>query len=475
MAATLYREADFRRLLDIDSGLEEGHAPSWRSPFRRDFARLIHSPSFRRLQGKTQLFAGLESDFFRNRLTHSLEVAQIAKTIGLKINAEYDLEIDLDLLELAALGHDLGHPPFGHTGEEILDEHMRSHGGFEGNAQTLRILTRLEKKLDSIERQLREPNLPVWYEDRQEASYGLNLCVRSLAAILKYDHEIPRSRPSTAPLQKGYYHHEAPIVEEVRRQVLGDCARRPLKVVECQIMDLADDIAYSTYDLEDAFKGGLLNPLDLLFPSETVLDEVTRRARRELNNPGLDRWDIQSALDRRLAWFKQPMPDESEEPLETTDWYAKQLGDTYQTAQEFAASGFHRTLLTSHFVGNAVHAVRVEIDPTCPALSRVELTEEARLEVSVLKHLVYVLLIQSPRFKLVAYRGKRIVSTLFKVLAENPDLLPEDVRERYEQAEKESQKLRVICDFIAGMTDRYAVEFYARLTSDDFHTMFKPL
>lgn len=122
-----------------------------RSAFRRDYARLLHSPAFRRLQGKTQLYPGHESDFFRNRLTHSLEVAQIAKGIAQKINYEVDYfkenPIDTDLVEFAALAHDLGHPPFGHNGELALDDCMASFGGFEGNAQTLRILAVTEKKV----------------------------------------------------------------------------------------------------------------------------------------------------------------------------------------------------------------------------------------------------------------------------------------------------------------------------------------
>ena len=120
----------------------------YRSLFRRDLARIVHSHGFRRLDGKTQLFPQYESDFFRNRLSHSLEVAQIAKSIALKINQGLDekYKIDLDLVELAGFAHDLGHPPFGHQGEEILAECMREHGGFEGNAQTLRLLAKLEKK-----------------------------------------------------------------------------------------------------------------------------------------------------------------------------------------------------------------------------------------------------------------------------------------------------------------------------------------
>lgn len=120
-----------------------GRDQNYRSAFRRDYARLIHSAAFRRLQGKTQLYPGHESDFFRNRLTHSLEVAQIAKSIALKINEASDFfranPINVDLVEFAGLAHDLGHPPFGHNGEHALDYCMRDHGGFEGNAQTLRL------------------------------------------------------------------------------------------------------------------------------------------------------------------------------------------------------------------------------------------------------------------------------------------------------------------------------------------------
>ena len=217
-----------------------------------------------------------------------------------------------------------------------------------------------------------------------------------------------------------------------------------------------------------------LNPLDLLFPPEEVLDRVLGRARQETGNDSLDVKDVREALDRRLGFFKLPLAEQA--PAGTVDeWYADQLGYSYQNAQEFANSGFHRTLLTSHFVAQAIHAVELEPNPRQPALSKVRLASETRLEVAVLKHLTYVLLISSSRFKLVAYRGTQIVERIFDALVENPDLLPPDVRQRWDQADVEHQRLRVVCDFIAGMTDRYAVEFYARLTSDDFHTMFKPL
>ncbi|UIJ97414.1 dNTP triphosphohydrolase [Rhizobium leguminosarum] len=169
---------------------------SWRPPFVRDFGRIIHSASFRRLQGKTQVFPGHESDFFRNRLTHSLEVAQIAEGIADRLNEVFadklgDKKIDSRLCAAAGLVHDIGHPPFGHNGERALDDKMKLYGGFEGNAQTLRILSRLEKKA--------KYEAPVDGDIRA----GLNLCFRTLAAVLKYDTEITFERPNAKKPPKG--------------------------------------------------------------------------------------------------------------------------------------------------------------------------------------------------------------------------------------------------------------------------------
>jgi len=144
-------EYDEKRLAQEPQYNELGDEP-YRSNFRKDFARLVHSPCLRRLTGKTQLYPGHESDFFRNRLSHSLEVAQIAKSIAIKLNSTgvfpngNSFDLNTDLIEFSALAHDIGHPPFGHQGEEALDQCMLDFGGFEGNAQTLRILSKLEKK-----------------------------------------------------------------------------------------------------------------------------------------------------------------------------------------------------------------------------------------------------------------------------------------------------------------------------------------
>lgn len=145
-------EFDEKRLAEESHSTELSEEP-YRTNFRKDYSRLVHCPSFRRLAGKTQLYPGQESDFFRNRLSHSMEVAQIAKSISTRLNNTQlfsdgsKLDLDTDLVEFAALAHDIGHPPFGHQGEEALDQCMLDFGGFEGNAQTLRILTKLEKKL----------------------------------------------------------------------------------------------------------------------------------------------------------------------------------------------------------------------------------------------------------------------------------------------------------------------------------------
>jgi dGTPase len=224
--ATLYRPPDSTR----EFGGERATVPveAYRSGFRRDFQRLSHSPSFRRLQGKTQLFPSEEHDFYRTRLTHSLEVAQIAKSIAIRLNNtdEYfsshsKANIDLDIVEFAGLAHDLGHPPFGHNGEYVLDELMLDSGGFEGNAQTLRILTRLEKKTTT--------QVPVGSAiDRDlDVRRGLNLTCRSLASILKYDDQIPNTkderqrRNSDKRPHKGYYGCDAETVRFIKANV-GD-------------------------------------------------------------------------------------------------------------------------------------------------------------------------------------------------------------------------------------------------------------
>jgi dGTPase len=188
--ASLYPDADSTR--ESPARHKTG---DHRNAFRRDLARLVHSPSFRRLQGKTQLFPSHENDFYRNRLTHSIEVAQIATGIATNLNGRSYFKsdpIDISLVTFAALAHDIGHPPFGHNGERVLDHLMLNHGGFEGNAQTLRILSRLEKKeTTTFPAQTKTFTVATETEDLR---LGLNLTHRTLASIIKYYSKIPKSK-----------------------------------------------------------------------------------------------------------------------------------------------------------------------------------------------------------------------------------------------------------------------------------------
>ena len=462
----LYTQADYRR---EQANLRQ--AP-YRSDFRRDYARILHCPSFRRLQGKTQLFPGIESDFFRNRLTHSLEVAQVAKAIALRLNLEHeyfeDNPIDVDLIETAALAHDLGHPPFGHTGEKALDSCMTENGGFEGNAQTLRILTRLEKK----KRTEQTDNA-----SGKDLRTGLGLTHRTLAAVLKYDHCIEVERDTEASLQKGYYQSEKTLVDRIKRSVMGSNNNvSEFKTIECQIMDLADDIAYSTYDLEDALKAGFVTPIGMISATsnETIINslvEKTKIPHKQFMEIIIELW-VDHIFDLELKSI-----DINPDNFNSPQALALLVAHFGQVAQNLSNEGDLRTKFTSELIGEYIDGIKVEINSEIPALSQIMLSADLQKRVDVLKHLTYELVIKSPRLKTVEYRGKRIVKEIFEALSE-PDgnlLLPDDYRDLLYSYPDVSGQKRAICDFIASMTDRYAVEFYGRLKSESAQTIFKPL
>ena len=221
---------------EYDDGLNKTYGIVYRSEYSRDYARVLHSSSFRRLGNKTQLFPAYESDFFRTRLTHSLEVAQIAKSIAEKFKKrekQYSF-IEPEVCEIAGLIHDIGHPPFGHNGEKALDDCMKSCGGFEGNAQTLHIIARLEKKETPESKD-------IFNSTGNDCRYGLNLTVRSIAAGLKYDEMIPTIRKDTDSLLKGYYECDKEVVEFVKDKLIGKKDYKPFKTIECAIMDIADE------------------------------------------------------------------------------------------------------------------------------------------------------------------------------------------------------------------------------------------
>ena len=355
---------------------------------------------------------------------------------------------------------------------------MRSFGGFEGNAQTFRILTRLEKRLDNPSQLDPETSVPCWFKDGVEISVGLNLCSRTLASVLKYDKEINYVENRDGSFLKGYYPSESSVVKRIKRDVVGNENCSSFSTVECQIMDFADDIAYSTYDLEDAFKGGALTPLDLLTVVNETLREVARRVQRDLGVPFSP--EEAKQIIRDLFGFIAPSePPKSKSKRKWQEWYLTTLEKAYRASKEYSSRSFFRTSFTSALVGNFINAVQVKVNSDAPALSLICMEGRARKEMSVLKQLSYVLLIESSRFKIVSYRGESIIETIFNALGSDDGyrLMPADFLEKYKQAQSAGQEAlvrRVICDFIAGMTDDYAIEFYSRLQSERFQSMFNP-
>ncbi len=449
----LYQTSDRQRFL---SAKEEKQAfPA----FRRDYARVIHSASFRRLQGKTQIFPYLESDFFRNRLTHSLEVAQVAKAIALRINENHDIHLDYDLVETAALCHDIGHPPFGHNGEQALWRKMSPYGGFEGNAQTLRLLTRTEKRAYAGQHPI---------EQGQDTRCGLNLTYRALAAVLKYDQPIAVDSHQPDRIVKGYYVSETKQVEAIKSHVLNGYspaayANKPFYTIECSIMDLADDIAYSTYDIEDALKGGFLTPMSMISADDALLKQVKNQAEKKGFDISLDE------IRQIIRTIFSDMIDLNSTP-----------DHIYQQSKALAGSSYWRTQLTSKLVNDCIQSVTLQFDRACPVLSTVCLTQAMQKQVEVLKLLVYFAVINAPKMNIVRYRGREILSTLFDILIESTpetNFLPEDIGQVFYayQPEDQQQRARVICDFIASMTDRYAIELYQRFKSDTPQSIFKPV
>jgi dGTPase len=410
----LYRKTDWDREVTD----EEERDDPWRSPIGRDYGRIIHSASFRRLQGKTQVFPGHESDFFRSRLTHSLKVAQIAEGIAERLNyVEPRLKndpINERLCAAASLVHDLGHPPFGHNGERALDDAMKKHGGFEGNAQTLRILSKLEKKVRRKQ--------PESGDDRA----GLNLTYRLLAGILKYDREIPLTRGKRASLVKGYYQSEAPLVERIKEAVCGRPIRK-FKTLECSIMDVADDIAYSTYDLEDALKASFLTPASILASTPDLLESVASKVSEQVGAKITGDFILSTFIDM----FSGLTSDSDEDDPDIFKFMR-----AYSSSQQLSQSAYLRTNFSSQLVHEAINCVQIDYNQQRPALSLAKLSDEGLLKVEILKQYTFQAMIYSSRVKLPEFRGYEVVRSIFDALASEKGelLLPDDIRAQLRSA-----------------------------------------
>ncbi|MCI0689461.1 MAG: deoxyguanosinetriphosphate triphosphohydrolase [Sporichthyaceae bacterium] len=388
--------------------------PSARGPFARDRARVLHSAGLRRLAAKTQVYVPSYDDFVRNRLTHSLEVAQVGRELGTVLGC------DPDVVDTACLAHDLGHPPFGHTGEQALNEAAVGIGGFEGNAQTLRLLTRLEAKAA-------RPG---------GGSAGLNLTRASLDAATKYPWRLG-DRPGS---KFGVYAAEAEVFGWLRA---GAPAARPC--LEAQVMDWSDDVAYSVHDVEDGIQGGAID-LDAL------RDPQARAAifavARQWYLPDLADDEADVALDRLMAlpfWPKEY--DGSRGALAGLKNLTSELVGRFCTAaQEATRAGYGTGPLT-----------RYAADLVVPAAVRVE--------VNVLKAIAahYVMLSDA---RLASYdRQRSMLRELMDALAgQAPDELEPAFRQDWQAASDDPARLRVVIDQVASLTDASALAWHHRLT-----------
>jgi dGTPase len=252
-------------------------------------------------------------------------------------------------------------------------------------------------------------------------------------------------------------------------------------------MDIADDIAYSTYDLEDAFKADFLNPLDLLKPSDNKVDKIWQEIDGEAKN-GFKKEDIRIVLFNVLIDTFRPNQKQNVERLNRkelkdpdafADYLVLMSTYTYRDAVDLASNGYRRNRFTSELVNHHIHDIEVEFNEEYPVLSAVRLKPNTRFMVEVLKKYAYISIIESPPLKIPEYRGYGVVETIFKAIVndkkEGYNLLPEDFRALYLRAKKKGQHVRLVVDFVSGMTDRYAIEFYNKLVSDVPQTIFSPL
>jgi len=363
-----------------------------RSPFRRDCDRVIHSTAFRRLKHKTQVFVFHEGDHYRTRLTHSLEVAQIARALARQLG------LDEDLTETLALAHDLGHPPFGHAGERALDACLTSHGGFDHNAQTLRVITSLEHRYPGFD--------------------GLNLTWEALEGIVK--HNGPLTERSGAPVGK-YREHGVPVgISDYDRTY--DLELWSFASLEAQVAAIADDIAYDAHDIDDGLRAGLFAVDDLKVMPLTA--EIIAAIAKHY--PGLDDVRRGAELVRELiSYLIGAVMSEAVARLEAAQ-------------------------------PQSVHDVR-NLDRPMVAFPAGVTEVEAEIKAFLYQHMY-----RHPRVMRVMGEAEQIVSDLFARYRKSPGDLPSEWLEGT-GSETEAERARRIGNFIAGMTDRFALTEHQRL------------
>ncbi|MUT66600.1 deoxyguanosinetriphosphate triphosphohydrolase family protein [Paenibacillus sp. NEAU-GSW1] len=407
-----------------------------RDEYERDYARLIQSPAFRRLQGKSQVFGAGSGDYYRTRLTHSLEVSQIAREVARRLGKQYaflskkehpGLILDPAVVEIAALAHDLGHPPFGHKGEEVLNQLLMEHHGlkYEGNAQNFRILMFLEKRAGS--------------------GSGLDLTAASLLAINKYPYSL--DEPSKL---KGLYASEWQEIEHLR-----DLWQMPLgcSTLEAQLMDLCDDIAYSTHDIEDGIRAGKIQMNRTFFEDSRLIDNLVQEIVDDQGNMevGWDQVDIP-------AMVKQVLTD-----------YLQQWEELY--VQYDHESSRTRREMKARWVSTFAGKIGI-IDDPAKGWKKVSFIENGKQDLEllrtmeILKKLAWVTLIKDFRVQRLQKRSEIMIKRLwdsFKVPEYGRLILPPDWVASYEQHKQNWSWPRFVADYISGMTDAYAEKVYAEL------------
>lgn len=414
-----------------------------RSPFQRDRARILHSAAFRRLQSKTQVMGSGQSDFYRTRLTHSLEAAQIGSGIVAQLRSKFPEEAtrlmpqEDALIESICLAHDIGHPPFGHGGEIALNYMMRKHGGFEGNGQTLRIVATLEPFSEH---------------------HGMNLSRRTLLGLLKYPQTIENLQKATITPEpehfrqlkagdwhppKGVYNDDIQVLDWIleplceadriefqrSKETKSGHLKTQFKSLDCSIMELADDIAYGIHDLEDAIVTHIVQQKDF---ERFVVDELKKVD---------DEW---------VSVYANTLAD-------------KLFSDKHHL-QKDAIGGLVNYLITSIALETVAGKDGYQFEE--PLLRyNAKLPPPGQKVLQIFKDFVFDFVIKQTSIQRIEYRGQQIVMELFEALISDPlRLLPKNTVKRYQQAEQENKNAyRVIADYVAGMTDEYATRLYQTL------------
>ena len=363
-----------------------------RSAFARDRDRIIHSSAFRRLKDKTQVFVYYEGDHFRTRLTHSIEVAQIARSIARA------LKLDEDLTEALALAHDLGHTPFGHAGERELDKLMQPFGGFDHNAQSLRIVTKLEHRYAAFD--------------------GLNLTWEALEGLVKHNGPLVDGQGHAL----GHYKERGLPAAIIEYAEVHDLQLHTFASAEAQVAAISDDIAYNAHDIDDGLRAKLFNVIDL--------------------------GDI-PLVGQALGSVLTAYPD-----LEATRLIHETVRRVISGMVADVLS--HATKNTSKTAVKSADAVRALHKPLITFSAQMH--ENNKVLQSFLSQSMY----RHPRVLEIMERAQRVIRDLFAAYMNDEKLLPDDWRETHPRTDQ-NRYARQVCDFIAGMTDRYALDQHKRM------------